>query len=70
MQPGQLVVVPSRPALGVGRLERLLRADDQGPDEEPRLARVFFYDEGRFEVLERALVAPAPPGVWPRGESG
>lgn len=63
-------MAPGRPALGLGRLERFLRAIDQGADEEPRLARVFFYEPGRFEILERAEVRPAPPGVWPKGEAG
>jgi hypothetical protein len=62
--PGDLVVVPTQPALGVGRLERLL---PQG--EEPTHARLLLYDDGRLVVVELTDVAPAPPGPWDKGAS-
>lgn len=52
--------MPSRPALGVARLERLL---------PPDRARLFCYDEGRFVIVPLDEVAPAPPGVWDKAES-
>jgi hypothetical protein len=60
--PGDLVVVPSRRALGVGRLERVLDADDGAR------ARVWFYDDGSFHVVPLGDVAPCPAGVWDRKE--
>lgn len=57
--PGQLVVVPTRPALGVARLERLLPADGSATH-----ARLFCYDDGSLVVVPIADVSPAPPGVW------
>lgn len=65
LAPGQLVVAPGAPALGIGRLERVLPRGDESAGAPPSLARVFFYRPGRFEVLERSEVAPAPAGVWP-----
>lgn len=64
LEVGKLVVSPAHRELGVGRLERFLRAPGQPREEPARFARVFFYEPGRFEVLERTEVEPAPPGVW------
>lgn len=58
LELGKLVAVPSRRELGIGRLERWVEAD------EGRLARVFFYDHGRFELIAADAVIPAPAGVW------
>ena len=55
---GALVVVPSCPARGVGRVERMV------PDADPPQVRVFFYDDGTFGVFAHTDVIPAPPGVW------
>lgn len=57
---GDLVVVPPRPALGVGRLERLL--------DDGRAARVFCYDDGVFVVVPFVDVERAPPGVWDKAQ--
>ena len=60
-QVGDLVVVPARPALGVGRLERLL--------DDGRTARVFCYDDGAFVVVPYDDVEKAPPGVWDKAQA-
>lgn len=54
--------MPSRPALGVARLERLLPSADA-----PVNARLFCYDDGLFVIVPAADIAPAPPGVWDKG---
>lgn len=64
MDIGDLVVVPSRPALGVGRLERRLP-----PGDAPTHARLLLYDDGRLVVVPLGDVKPAPPGPWDRDAS-
>lgn len=64
LEVGDLVVVPSRRALGVGRLERVLK----NAEGDGSLARAFFYDDGSFHVVPLDEVLPCPPGVWDRGE--
>lgn len=51
--------MPSRPELGIARLERLLPAGGA-----PVRARLFCYDDGRFVTVPVEEVVPAPPGVW------
>lgn len=63
LELGKLVAVPSRRELGVGRLERWVTT------ENGRLARVFFYDHGRFELIPEDAVIPAPGGVWHKDAS-
>ena len=69
---GDLVVIPSRPNRGVGRLERwlppLCDADAHGHHSEDR-GRVFFYRDGSFGVFTREEIVSAPPGVWPSNAS-
>lgn len=61
LEPGSLVVVPAEPALGVGRLERLLDVDGRPA------GRVILYDDGAIVVRPLDELAPCPPGVWDRG---
>ncbi|MFZ9886494.1 MAG: hypothetical protein ACO3JL_03235 [Myxococcota bacterium] len=51
--------MPSRPALGVARLERLLPADGEATH-----ARLFCYDDGTMVVVPLGEVCSAPAGVW------
>ena len=51
MKVGDLVIVPAEPALGVGRVERVL--DDA--------VRILVYADGTFIVRAFAEVAPCPP---------
>lgn len=57
---GELVVIPSEPDLGFGRLERIFRADTD------QLARVLLYDDGRAVIRPLGAIARCPPGVWDR----
>lgn len=65
LKPGDLVVVPSRPALGLGRLERTMISDTAPSAEREMEGRVFFYTPGLFLHLRLAELLPAPPGPWP-----
>ena len=56
---GDLVVVPPRPALGVGRLERIV---------DGSVARIFCYDDGRFALVPAHDVERAPAGVWDKAQ--
>ena len=60
MMEGDLVVVPTEPALGVGRIERFLPGDR---------VRVHFYDSGDLLIRPVAQVARCPAGVWDRRPS-
>jgi len=53
---GALVVVPAEPALGVGRVERLLDGGSR--------VRILLYARLGFVVRALADVKPCPPGVW------
>ena len=59
MNVGDLVVVPTEPGLGVGRVERLLDVDGRPG------ARMFLYESGDFVVRALDVVTACPPGVWP-----
>ncbi len=59
MKPGDLVVIPAEPALGVCRVERLLDVDGVPS------VRVLLYVRLGFVVRPLDAVKPCPPGVWP-----
>lgn len=54
MKVGDLVIVPAEPALGVGRVERVL--DDN-------TVRILVYADGTFIVRAVHEVAPCPPNT-------
>lgn len=62
LSPGDVVVLPAEPALGFGRLERLLDVDGQ-----PH-GRIILYADGRIVIRPLGQIAPCPPGVWPTGQ--
>jgi hypothetical protein len=57
-QVGDFVVVPSRRALGVGRLVAVLEEDGAS------WGRVHFYDDGLLELIPWDQLEPAPAGKW------
>ena len=59
MNVGDLVVVPSEPGLGVGRVERVLTVHGA------QALRIFLYETGNFVVRGVDVTAPCPAGVWP-----
>ena len=61
---GDFVVVPDAPAVGVGRLERLLPPKLGEPQ-----ARIFFYVSGTFAIFALARVKLAPAGPWPKARA-
>jgi hypothetical protein len=58
LSPGDLVVLPREPGVGVARLERIL--DVEGVPS----GRIFLYEDGSFLIRPLADIAPCPPGVW------
>jgi hypothetical protein len=65
LKPGDLVIVPAQPKLGLGRLERRVSSDAAPATEQDMEGRVFFYTPGLFLLFRLSELSPARPGPWP-----